>query len=251
MTTEVGIPAGSVALITGGAGGLGTAVATGLAGAGYLPVLMGRTRDKLARAAASLPFMPHTVVADVSSRIEIEHALDAVAELGTPRIVVHAAGIAESAPLLPPDDDIWRRTVHVNLTGAWTIATACLPGMLQSGGGVIVNIGSTAALRGFRYTAAYVASKHGVVGLTRALAEDLANKPVRVHAVCPGFLDTPMTQRTIDEIVETTGRSAREARKIIMNMNASRKLIRPEAVTDLILELVQDTSRHGEVIPIE
>jgi NAD(P)-dependent dehydrogenase (short-subunit alcohol dehydrogenase family) len=118
--------------------------------------------------------------------------------------------------------------------------------MRLAGFGRIVNVASTAALRGYRFTAAYVASKHALLGLTRALAEDLRDTGVTVNAVCPGFLDTPMTARTVARIVEATGCSADEARQKLAAANASGRLIAPDEVAHAIVELVGDPEAHGE-----
>jgi NAD(P)-dependent dehydrogenase (short-subunit alcohol dehydrogenase family) len=126
-----------------------------------------------------------------------------------------------------------------NVRGAWVVSTACLPDMLAAKRGRIVNVASTAALQGFRYVAAYVASKHALLGLTRAMAMDLQGKGVTVNAVCPGFLDTPMTQRTIDRIVATTGRSREQAVADVLASGGQTRLIPPEEVADAILRLLR------------
>ena len=249
MSQSATIPSGSRAVVTGGAGGVGLATARALLDAGYRVQLLGRTPEKLEAAVRSLEGDVLASPADVASRSDVDTALQGPG--GPPRILVNAAGIAVSSPLLPPDDALWDRTLSTNLTGVWVTSTACLPAMIEAGGGVIVNVASTAALRGYRYTAAYVASKHGVLGLSRAMAEDLASKNVRVHTICPGFLDTPMTDRTIANVVASTGKSEADARALIAGMNASGKLIRPEAIAEIVLELVRDTSRSGETITVE
>ena len=241
---------GPVALVTGGGGGLGRALARRLAAAGASVALLGRTAGSVGTAAEAAGALG--VVADVTRRDEVEAAVDRVrGTLGPIGWLVNAAGIAVASPLLPPDDALWERTLAVNATGTWVVATAVLPDMVEAGGGAIVNVASTAALRGYRYTAAYVASKHAVLGLTRALAEDAGRWGVRVSAVCPGFLDTPMTDRTIARIVETTGQSEAEARAGIAGMNASGRLVDPDAVAAVALDLLQDEARSGEAVTVE
>lgn len=240
---------GPVALVTGGGGGLGRAVAHRLRGGGTSVALLGRTAASLEEAASELGAL--AVPADVTRRDEVERALQAVhASLGPVNWLVNAAGLAEASPLLPPDDDLWARTLAVNATGAWIVTTAVLPDMLAAGGGAIVNVASTAALRGYRYTAAYVASKHALLGLTRALAADLGTKGVRVAAVCPGFLDTEMTDRTVARIVRTTGQDEAAARAALAAMNASGRLVPPDEVATVVLELLQG-ARSDACLTIE
>jgi NAD(P)-dependent dehydrogenase (short-subunit alcohol dehydrogenase family) len=239
-------------LVTGGAGGLGIAVAHALLGAGHAVALLDRSAEGLADARERLGSPVEMIVADVTSRADVESALDALAERwGRPTILVNGAGIAQSSPLLPPDDALWNRTMAVNVTGPWIVSTACLPAMREAGEGRIVNVVSTAGLQGFAYTAAYVTSKHALLGLTRAMSEDLAGKGITVNAVCPGFLDTPMTDRTVEHIVTVTGMTAEKARASLARMNAGGRLILPEQVADRILELIQDGSRNGVALRIE
>ena len=241
---------GPVALVTGGGGGLGRAVGLRLREAGASVALLGRTPASVAAAAEALGALG--VTADVTRRDAVERAVRTVGEdLGPVRWLVNAAGIAEASPLLPPDDALWEHTLAVNTTGAWIVSTAVLPGMLTAGGGAIVNVASTAALKGYRYTAAYVTSKHALLGLTRALAEELRSKCVRVSAVCPGFLDTEMTDRTIARIVKTTGQSEADARSVLAGMNASKRLVSADEVAVAILDLLRDEGRRDEVVTIE
>ena len=241
---------GPVALVTGGGGGLGRAVGRRLVDGGALVALLGRTAGTVEEAARALGALALT--ADVTRRAEVEQAVRTVrAELGPVRWLVNGAGIAEAAPLLPPDDALWERTLGVNATGAWIASTAVLPDMLAAGGGAIVNVASTAALRGYRYTAAYVASKHALLGLTRAMAADLGAKGVSVSAVCPGFLDTEMTDRTIARIVRSTGQGEAEARATLAAMNASGRLVAPDEVAAAICDLLRDEGRGSEVLTIE
>ncbi len=244
-----------VALVTGGGGGLGRAVGAALVADGWDVALVGRTESSLLEARDALQALAgrvETFVADVSRRPEVEAALAAARErLAAPTAVVNAAGAAASAALLPPDDALWTRMFAVNATGAWHVSTAVLPGMIEAGGGAIVNVASTAGLRGYRYAAAYVASKHALVGLTRAMSEEMTGKGIRVNAVCPGFLDTPMTDASVAAIVRKTGRSAAEARASLAALNASGRLIPPAEVAALVLALVADPARTGESIVIE
>jgi NAD(P)-dependent dehydrogenase (short-subunit alcohol dehydrogenase family) len=192
-------------------------------------------------------------VADVSDRAAVAAAVARVKkDLGPVGILVHAAGVAESAGLVPPDDGLFDRTMAVNARGAWVAATACLPDMLSARRGRIVFVASTAALQGFRYVAAYVASKHAVLGLARAMAADLSGKGVTVNAVCPGFLDTPMTARSIDRIVAATGRTRQAALADLLASGGQERLLAPEEVADAIVRLVSDDAADvtGNAIPV-
>ncbi len=240
-------PDAPLTLVAGGAGGVGRAVAIAVQRRGGQAILMGRTEAKLQDAAAALGDCPY-VVADLTDRTAVEAAIaQATGAHGVPDLVVNAAGIAESAPLLPADDALWDRTLAINATGGWILSTACLPAMIERGSGCLVHIASTAALQGYRYTAAYVASKHALLGLTRALAEDVGGKGVRVACLCPGFLDTPMTDRTIANMVATTGMDEAAARGVLAKMNKNGALITPEQVADATLALLDDPDSGGAV----
>lgn len=248
------MPNPPVVLITGGSGGLGLAVARRFHEAGHAVALLDRGSRRSAEGAP--PPAPGAdalgadvvhVNADVSDRAAVERAVAEVAQrLGAPSVLVNAAGLAESRPLLPPDDALFDRTFAVNVKGAWIASTAVLPAMLAAKQGAIVNVASTAGLKGSKYVAAYVASKHALLGLTRAMAEDLRGKGVTVNAVCPGFLDTPMTERTVANIVRATGRTPEAARAEIAALNDSGRLIAPDEVADAILALALDPRRTGE-----
>jgi NAD(P)-dependent dehydrogenase (short-subunit alcohol dehydrogenase family) len=245
------IPA-PVVLITGGAGGLGLATAKRFQAAKHRVVLLDRPGTDWAPSHAALGFPVATVTADVTDRAQVETALAEMGRaFGAPNVLVNGAGIAESSPLSPPDDALWDRTLAVNAKGVWVVSTAVLAGMLAAKRGSIVNVASTASFKAYKYVAAYVASKHAVLGLTRALAEDLRGKGVTVNAVCPGFMDTPMTERTVATIARTTGRSAEQARATIAAMNPSGRIVSPEEVADAILALALDTRRTGEHVVIE
>ena len=241
-----------VVLITGGAGGLGLATAKRFHAAGHRVVLLDRPGTDWAPSHAALGAPVATVAADVTDRGQVEAALGEVARaFGAPTVLVNGAGIAESSPLTPPDDVLWERTMAVNVTGTWVVSTAVLNRMLAAKAGAIVNVASTASFKAYKYVAAYVASKHAVLGLTRAFAEDLRGKGVTVNAVCPGFMDTPMTDRTVATISRATGRSAEQARATIAAMNPSGRIVSPDEVADAILALALDPRRTGEHVVIE
>lgn len=243
-----------VALVTGAGGGVGRAVAHRLAARGHDVALLGRTLSTLETTAVAVGALGRRVLAcaaDVADRAGVEAALARVrATLGPVRVLVNAAGIAESSPLLPPDDALFDRTFATNVRGPWIVSTACLPDMKAAKHGRIVNVASTAALEGSRYTAAYVASKHALLGLTRAMALDVERWGVTVNAVCPGFLDTPMTARTLERIVATTGRTRAQALADVLASAGQERLLPPEAVAEAAVRLVTEASgaTNGQAI---
>ena len=157
--------------------------------------------------------------------------------LGPIDVLVNNAGLAESAVFTAMDDELWHRTLAVNLTGPYHTMRAALPGMLERGRGRIINIASTAAKQGYAYTAAYVASKHGLLGLTRAVAAEMSGRGVTVNAICPGWLDTEMTVRSVERIAAKTRRSTAEARAMLAAMNTRGTLIDPLEVAALVARL--------------
>ena len=191
------------------------------------------------------------VLADVADRRDVETALATVVrDLGPVAILVNAAGIAESSALVPPDDALFDRTMATNVRGPWVVSTACVPGMRASKFGRIVNVASISALEGSRYTAAYVTSKHALLGLTRAMALDCAKDGITVNAVCPGFLDTPMTERTIAKIVSMTGRTKEQALADVLASARQARLIAPEDVAAAIVKLCLDATTTAAAVEL-
>ncbi|MGN6310206.1 MAG: SDR family NAD(P)-dependent oxidoreductase [Xanthobacteraceae bacterium] len=232
---------GQHALVTGAGSGIGEAIAIALARAGARVSLAGRRRDPLLRVAAQCEGRGQAIDGfDVVSEEAVEKGLAAVSQtFGPLRILVNNAGEAPSAPFEKTTSEMWAHTIGVDLTGVFNVTRLALPQLkaMQEGARVI-NVASTAGLKGYRYVAAYCAAKHGVIGLTRALALELARTSVTVNAVCPGFTDTPMIQASVDAIVAKTGRSRDEAIAELAKTNPQGRLVHPQEVADAVLWLV-------------
>lgn len=247
--------AGRHALVSGGARGIGAAITRSLLQHGAHVTMLGRSEvaqplDCLSDVArARLGY----VRADVGDADAVARAAaDARDRFGTIEILVNNAGQAASAPFRRTDAAMWRRMMSVNLDGAFHCAQATLPGMLEAGWGRIVNIASTAGLVGYGYVVAYCAAKHGVVGLTRALAIEVAEHGVTVNAVCPGYTATEMFENTIATIGAKTGRSREQATAELLARNPQRRLVLPEEVANAVSWLCLPGSEavNGETISV-
>jgi NAD(P)-dependent dehydrogenase (short-subunit alcohol dehydrogenase family) len=238
--------AGIAAVVTGAARGIGAAIAAKLAALGASVSLIGRDKAALEAQAAAVGGGAH--VADVADEAQVAAAFAAIGPVG---ILVNNAGIAESAPFLKTDLGMWQRALGVNMTGAYLCCRAVVPGMLAAKRGHIVNVASTSGLIPYRFVSAYVASKHGMIGLTRALALELADKGVTVNAVCPGFTDTDLAKRATQNIMRG-GKTEAEARKILTDRNPQGRLIDPAEVADTVAWLVSPAARSvtGQAIVV-
>jgi NAD(P)-dependent dehydrogenase (short-subunit alcohol dehydrogenase family) len=222
------------AVVTGGGTGIGAAIATALAAAGACITVMGRRLEPLETAAATLN-NASCVRCDVTDPDNVVAAFEqARSGFGPVDILVNNAGAAATAPFHKLDVQLWRRMLAVNLDGVFNCTRAVFAEMRAREWGRIVNVASTAALKGYAYVSAYCAAKHGVLGLTRALALEAAKSSVTVNAVCPGYTDTDIVRDAVKNIVEKTGRTVEEARAEFTRSNPQGRLIQPAEVADAI-----------------
>jgi 3-hydroxybutyrate dehydrogenase len=233
MTERLG---GKHALVTGGARGIGAAISRMLLQHGAQVTMMGRDERSLAEAAASLKHAGDIAfaVGDVSDRVSVNEAVKVASARGRIEILINNAGHAKSAPFLKTDENLWRELMSVNLEGTLHCMQALLPGMLDAKWGRIVNVASVAGLKGYRYVAAYCASKHAVIGLTRAVALEFAGKGITVNAVCPGYTDTEMTRQAVNNIAAKTGRTQEAALAELTAQNPQKRLVTPEEVANAV-----------------
>jgi len=243
---------GRHALITGGGTGIGAAAAAHLHAAGAKVSLLGRRLEPLQQVAERLG--GHAVTCDVTRPDEIKRAFDEARGANGPiEMLVVNAGIAESAPFHKMTREGWDRIIATNLTAAFACTQAALPDLMASEDGRLVYIASVASLRGVPYAAHYAASKHGLLGLMRSLAAEYAKTNLTVNAVCPGYVDTPMTDQSVARVSQITGRDEAQARSAITNMNASGRLVDPAAIGNIVAMLCLPLSRdiNGAAITID
>ena len=234
---------GSKAVVTGAGRGIGRAIALALARAGADVALCARTTAEIERVADDVRALGRralAVTADVGVEAAVtEMASRVTADLGAVDILVNNAGAAESAPLAKTDASLWRRMMSANLDSVYLCTHAFLPGMLSRGRGRVINVASRAGLTGFAYVSAYCAAKHGVVGFTRAVAEEIAGKGVTINALCPGYVDTGMTAVSAERVARMTGVSIADARSTLAGFNPQGRLIEPEDVAAAALDLAR------------
>lgn len=229
---------GEHALVTGANRGIGAAIAAALSAAGADVTLLVRDRAAGAAMAERLPGRSRVVVASVTDAKAVRAAIDEASDaFGPVTLCINNAGAAESAPFTRSDAALWQRMFEVNVMGAVHVTQAVLPAMLKAKHGRVIMIASTAGLIGYPYVSAYVAAKHAVVGLVRALARETATRGVTVNAVCPGFTDTDLVAESVSRIVATTGRTPDDARAALTASNPQGRLVRPEEVADAVLWL--------------
>ncbi len=234
---------GQHAIVTGGGTGTGAAIALALAHAGAKVTVMGRREAPLREVAGQHRFVGY-VTCDVTDPVALRAAFAQARGLnGTVDIVVANAGAANSVPFRKATAEDFQSMLDVNLKGVFNSFQAGLGDMEQAGGGRLIAIASTAGLKGYPYVSGYCAAKHGVVGLVRALALELARSGVTVNAVCPGFIETPLLDRSIANIVDKTGMSPEDAAKSLRRSNPQGRFIQPDEVAQTVLWLCSDAAR--------
>ena len=248
---------GQHAVVTGGSRGIGAAIADRLAALGASLTIVGRDRQALGDVVSDLsgrfdiPIGPEP--ADVTRPEQVRAAMEAAAgSRGPISILVNNAGAGKSAPFRRTERALWDEMLELNLTSAYMCTREVLPGMIEAGSGRIINIASTAGLKGYPYVTAYCAAKHGIIGLTRALALETARQNVTVNAVCPGYTETELTTRTIDNIVSKTGRSADDAMAELAALNPQKRLVQPREVAEAVawLALPGSAAITGQAVAV-
>ncbi len=240
------------ALVTGGGSGIGLAIARTLAESGWQVTISGRDKAKLQAAVATIDRAQFATF-DVTDAAEVTAAVrNAQNTHGPVQLLVNNAGGVASAPFEKTGLDAWRQAIDLNLMGTVHCVQAVLPHMRQVGWGRIVNVASTAGLIGYRYVSAYVAAKHAVVGLTKALALELARTGITVNAVCPGYTDTDVITAAVQLISAASGRTQAEALTGFTSTNPQGRLVKPEEVAACVLWLASDAAGavNGIAVPI-
>lgn len=248
-----------LALITGGGRGIGRAIAFAFAREGAQLAIAARTAAQVEEVAkevtAETGVKTLSAVCDVSDPTSVKNLFSKILDTfgRGPDLLVNNAGIAESAPVTKTDDELWQRHIAINLNGTFYCTRAALPSMLERGWGRVINVASIAGKTGAPYIAAYSASKHGVLGLTRSVALEVAARGITVNAICPGYVDTEMTSQGIANITAKTGRSASEAMEAILKMSPQNRLVTSEEVAALALLLASEEggSINGQAINID
>jgi NAD(P)-dependent dehydrogenase (short-subunit alcohol dehydrogenase family) len=249
--------AGRRAVVTGGSKGIGLSIALALAGAGADVAVSARGQDELDHVAGQIRALGRRSLAlscDVTDPAQVDQlATGVLDEWGGIDILINNAGAAGSHKFIDHPDELWHRLLAINLTGTYYVTKAFVPAMVEQNWGRIINIASIASKIGGRYIAAYTASKHGVLGLTRALALELVSSQITVNAICPGYVDTPMTDSGIANIVSRTKLTEAEARTALEKTSPQNRLIEPEEVAAVAVLLAQDISKGitGQAINVD
>jgi 3-hydroxybutyrate dehydrogenase len=245
------------ALVTGAGRGIGRSIALALAEAGTDVVVTARSKDEIEDVADEIKNRGRNslaLVCDVTAVAQVEQmAAEVTASFGTINILVNNAGSGKSARFLNHPNILWHDMIAVNLNSVYYVTKAFAPGMVEAQWGRIINIASVASKVGGKYIAAYTAAKHGVLGLTRALAVELVKDGITVNAICPGYVDTPMTDGNIENMVSRTGMNAEKAREFLAQSSPQNRLIEADEVAALAVYLVSEAARgiNGQAINID
>lgn len=245
---------GKTALITGGGRGIGREIALTFARQGARIAVAARTAAQVEEVAAEIGNDAISLVCDVADPQSVNRMFEALRErLGDADILINNAGVAESATLANTTDELWQRHLAINLSGTFYCTRAAVPAMVKKGWGRVINIASIAAKTGAPYITAYSASKHGVLGLTRAIALEVATAGITVNAICPGYVDTEMVSRGVENITRKTGRTAEEALDSIRKMSPQNRLATAEEVAAVALLLASEAGRgiNGQGINVD
>ena len=245
---------GKTALITGGGRGIGREIALTFARHGARIAVAARTSEQVEQVAREIGNGAIALVCDVSDSESVKRMFSDMRErLGEPDILVNNAGIAESATIVNTTDELWHRHISINLSGTFYCTRAALPAMLKKGWGRVINIASIAAKTGAPYVAAYTASKHGVLGLTRTVSLEVATRGVTVNAICPGYVETDMVSRGVEQITAKTRLTAEEALDSLKKMSPQNRFVTPEEVAAIALLLASDEGRgiNGQGINVD
>jgi 3-hydroxybutyrate dehydrogenase len=248
---------GRRALVTGAGRGIGRSIALALAEAGADVAVTARTSSEIEQVAAGIKAMGRNSLAipcDVTDPAQVAKLSATLAEqVGAIDILVNNAGSGKSHKFVTHPDDLWHEMLSINLTSVYYVTKAFAPGMVERKWGRIINVASVASKVGARYIAAYTAAKHGVLGLTRALAAEFVSDGITVNAICPGYVDTPMTDASIENMVKRTGMSDEKAREILVQTSPQNRLIEPEEVAAIAVFLAQESSKGitGQSINID
>jgi len=251
-STNFSMLSGKTAVVTGGTRGIGLAIAESLAEKGASVVVVGRDEACLNEVASRI--QGTAIVADLGNRVSVAELLSRLpAEVGRVDVLVNNAGIAGSAPYDRTNDLTWDSMMEINVRAPFALCRALVPPMVKAGWGRVINIASNAGRSGYAYTTAYCASKHALVGLTRALAAELAKTQVTVNAVCPGWVKTEMSASAMRRIMDKTNRSAIEAEREIAAMSPQKRLLEAREVAHVCAMLCADDARgiHGQAIVVD
>jgi NAD(P)-dependent dehydrogenase (short-subunit alcohol dehydrogenase family) len=252
VAVPVDLPAARVCLVTGAGSGIGATIAARLSRNGHRVALCARTLDRLEFVAAGLPGPSLVVPADLTADGSVDEVFDAIEQAWGPvEILAANAGAGSSAPIVRITDGEWQRMLDLNLTAPFRCLRRALPAMTAAGWGRIVVVASVAAKRGEPYIAAYTAAKHGVLGLVRATSAEVARTGVTVNAVCPGYVDTPLTDASVQAIVAATGRTPQQARAALEAKQPIGRLVTVDEVADAVELCVTNAALTGQGINVD